>query len=388
MALILHTRHWLAGVGVGCAFIAASLLPPPERIPEAPFTTESAEAIHAARIAGELRRVDDRLRVLEQRDAVAKAVRDRPAPPGQPALHVAGAVPPEVRAAVAEVVAEQWARLQPTSGIGLAVWVAMDTTDTWRSHVPDVNYILPAAFDGRTCVALVRVSPFADGRRVVEALRGAQRFGDVGRARLLGPCAYYVAFGEPGAAMARWLGATRHRSARVLDPGHSPARGGYQGRGMRSAFGLSDLGLYYGADVNVLACARGSRARCEAAALDTTGAVPERRWSRAIVMPGSDRRAAPWIGARNKEWMLSDMVHDLGRERFGQLWRSPRPVPEAFAAAAGEPLGEWTHRWMVARYGGAGAEGGLGLRTLAMSAGVVLAGLLVAARTAERRRVA
>jgi hypothetical protein len=42
---------------------------------------------------------------------------------------------------------------------------------------------------------------------------------------------------------------------------------------------------------------------------------------------------------------LSDVVRDVGHERFLRFWNSTEPVDTALAAALRMPVGEWTVRW-------------------------------------------
>ncbi|HEU4569077.1 MAG TPA: hypothetical protein VFS07_00720, partial [Gemmatimonadales bacterium] len=48
---------------------------------------------------------------------------------------------------------------------------------------------------------------------------------------------------------------------------------------------------------------------------------------------------------------LVDLLHALGPERFGEVWRSEAPVPEAYAAATGASLAEWLTGRPASRYG-------------------------------------
>src|SRR5882672_8496095 len=42
---------------------------------------------------------------------------------------------------------------------------------------------------------------------------------------------------------------------------------------------------------------------------------------------------------------LATLVHDMGRDRFARFWRSSEPAEEAFAAAFGQPMDQWTAMW-------------------------------------------
>jgi hypothetical protein len=47
------------------------------------------------------------------------------------------------------------------------------------------------------------------------------------------------------------------------------------------------------------------------------------------------------------ELLMSKMESDLGAERFRQFWKSDLPIPDAFAAARGEPLEVWLRRQVI-----------------------------------------
>lgn len=94
----------------------------------------------------------------------------------------------------------------------------------------------------------------------------------------------------------------------------------------------------------------------------------------------------PSLG-RREPFLLADMVRTLGRERFARFWTSGDAVPVAFEKAAGEPLEQWTSRWIVAQYGPVPPRGaGLNVRGGFTSIVLVLLALGTALGVNARRQ--
>ncbi|MCE2942188.1 MAG: hypothetical protein LW922_10775 [Gemmatimonadetes bacterium] len=56
-------------------------------------------------------------------------------------------------------------------------------------------------------------------------------------------------------------------------------------------------------------------------------------------------------GGRMGSHLMADMVRHLGPERFARLWTTDRPLPEAYAAVAGESFDAFVARWLGAEPG-------------------------------------
>lgn len=254
-------------------------------------------------------------------------------------------------------------------------------------------YVMPGATNGRVCLVL----PTQDYLRrsvffLFEPVASIPQDEGSALLRALGPCAFYTAFGTPGAGIERWLRAQDYATANRADWEHPPARllrlsaaelseligGGHMWEFLRAASsGAFELGQL---NLQSRACAHGRLDQCRGVAL----------------APFADLRSP--LGrqyAVARQWsfyredlggaFLSDLVRLKGREQFAQFWHSDLPVDSAFTQAFGVTMEEWTHRWLLGniehpRFGPvvrfASVVFGLGLVGVA----VVVAGLLTMRR--------
>jgi hypothetical protein len=299
--------------------------------------------------------------------------------------------------------ADRAIRLAPDSnGTGTDIVFLYDTLSTMRGASvrrggTSTDYVLPRAA-GERCTVLVHVEQEGDTPR-----NRAGTFATESAARqLLGPCAYYRAFGIPGARVEAWL---RERgwmfvgdgSWHEATPPYQFANTGYWGPTF--GFGGASLGA---TSVPVLLEMNMDGARCawgQAAACDRVLLTRQRRLP--AVIDGNVlfysypflNRGDEWYGSRpfgrRERHLLADMVRTLGRERFARFWSSSEPVPAAFAQVAGEPLDAWATRWTSEQYGSAPARGaGMGWWAGLMSVALIALTLLVALRASERRQFA
>jgi hypothetical protein len=252
-------------------------------------------------------------------------------------------------------------------------------------------YVMPGATNGRVCLVLPTQD---DLRRVAFFLfePAATVPQDDGSAllRALGPCAFYTAFGVPGAGIERWLRAEDYAAANRSDWEH-PLRLRRMSTDDFEKFSVTSMWDFLRAassgafeieplNLHARACAHGRLDQCRGVAL----------------APFADLRSP--LGrqyAVARQWsffredlggaFLSDLVRLKGREQFAQFWRSELPVDSAFTRAFGVTMEEWTHRWLLSniehpRFGPVVRFGsvvfGLGLVCVA----VVVAGLLTMRR--------
>lgn len=160
--------------------------------------------------------------------------------------------------------------------------------------------------------------------------------------RLLGTCAFFAAYGTPGAGMQDWLTATNMRRAGYLQPPASLAR---------QSLPL-EMPVYGAVEKPELAgCRSGRVAACDA------------------LFDGADQLRDEFFGPREdgltrlagttgvaafqqaslvrrhsvvESGLLAALAADLGDLRFTALWTHPRPPREAFASLEGRPLASWT----------------------------------------------
>jgi len=137
-------------------------------------------------------------------------------------------------------------------------------------------------------------------------------------------------------------------------------------------------------------CQAGARQDCANAILD-----PERFRDNSILRGAgivSDLQSPPVFDDRVRfEWgehsFLADLIRVQGRDRFRAFWRSDLPVDQAFQAAYGESIGDWTYRWAVARYGTYAPGPTVSIATVLLAVSTALALLAFAATVAGRREV-
>ena len=242
--------------------------------------------------------------------------------------------------------------------------------------------------NARDAAQYVRNLVFTDGARI-----GSDR-------TVLGACALFATFGKPGPGIARWLSRTGWRSAGSIDwnrespPYLDELR--WRFRPLEAGFDAARLDTWtwfvrQQLSPRAVACTAGADSACVAAFNEPTITPRDDSTWRSQVLD-LNIALAGWMLAEpalgpNDRWMLSDMVHELGRAKFGAFWTSSDDPAAAFERVAREPLGAWLERWARRTYG----RDVLGphLPALAPLAGVAVLGaaLLVAIVFARERRV-
>lgn len=200
---------------------------------------------------------------------------------------------------------------------------------------------------------------------------------------VLGPCAFYAAFGTPGKALrahldsAAWYPAAFARWRDTLDVGEA------------LRFPWSDLSrdgvrcLVRADD----ACDRGWLADTQfdgdeefvEPPVMATAALP-------IGLPLSwfGVRGNGVFGLRQRLW-LSDLVREVGEARFGEFWRREAPFDPSFRELAGMSARAWTGDWLARSYTRYAASPRPSRAELGWWAFVVMAAIAVLATARERR---
>ena len=237
-----------------------------------------------------------------------------------------------------------------------------------------VNYVLPRRGSTERCIVLARVKPWGLNEFSSEASSD----------RLLGPCAFYEAYGAPGAAIERWLEQGAWGFAQRASTNRQTT---FEGRWKRD-----EVPLRYMLGGRGVACAKGAQAAC-AEALEHPDITGLRVRDRFVMTEYNPYIMTSWS---SREWslgsestaLLADMARDLGADRFTRFWQSDAEPSAAFRSATNSEISEWTHAWVVKTYheekagpGVSGTAWGWGLALVALSLGVVL-------RSAERRQMA
>ncbi len=398
--MALTAPRWLAIATLGC--LALAVVYWPGSVEEDPADAGPANWITASHHALQFRATLDRdlkrgLVLLQLRDrildslaarhedAAPVAFRISPAPGGTASRRLAAATESLVRLLqpplplIRTVVVTRPDTSYPLpSGVRVRLW------GTW--------YVMPGATNGRVCLVLPRND---DLRRLAFFLvePSATVPEDDGSAllRALGPCAFYTAFGAPGAEIERWLRAQDYATANRADWEHPPVRLQHASAddlpqlasmSMWDFLRAASSGVFEMGQLNLpsRACAHGRLDQCRG-----VGLAPFRDLRSALGRQYAVARQWSFYREDLGGAFLSELVRLKGREQFAQFWRSELPVDSAFTRAFGVTMEEWTHRWLLGniehpRFGPVVRFGsvvfGLGLVGVA----VVVAGLLTMRR--------
>ena len=208
---------------------------------------------------------------------------------------------------------------------------------------------LPSLYDrDRTMNTVVLPATPANGNHCVTVIRLLHRALAVPQSLLstdrlpLDGCAFTDAFGAPGPKIAEWLRVERYSYARRLsleEPKPADKR----------FYAPYDLG-----DITSMQCRGGDDAACVEAA-QGTGARQDYWWNsywNDLSVPAPDESVERYgeIGGYELTF-LEAMVRDLGPARFQRMWRSQKPLPEAYFDETGEPFAGWVRGRLVQFYG-------------------------------------
>lgn len=212
------------------------------------------------------------------------------------------------------------------------------------------NAYLPAGTDGRTCIA---TQPVALNRER-PSVRPRQ---------VLGPCAFFSAFGLPGRQVERWLASRGYDVALDPDwqlPRHTPQPPVQASAAQWVQFTLSRFQLaprpddyweldgasMYWGSLTGSACASGNRGACRQYFFSPLE-EPVRR--RGTSIPGVIE-FRPWWSYQ-EYGALATLVRDQGPDRFAKFWRSDLPPEQAFDQAFTVPFDQWAPAWARTAYG-------------------------------------
>ena len=387
MALTPFRWTAIAVIGMLAVFIAVMRDPRPYR----PTADELRTSELAMRSSHHGRRVGQFVRQYRMAQLTDSLRRVIPASPLPVRTVHGGNVDPRVRAAVDSTVAAGRQKLSDTPRIAVDVVTLVDTTETagyraWSSALIPF-YILPQRASER-CVVVVPLGHEFNAHQNSRIL-----YTEDARRQILGPCAYYGAFGMPGPAIREWL---RQRGALL-------ALGGSWTQTTASLMESADYNYYLSTDpyypsppppffqysTRGVTCLMGDASACESVVLDRNieaGLMSVGSAVRAGYRLGPiSRRTGTEFGGLETE-LLADMVRSLGRARFEQFWTSSAPVPQAFQQASGMRLGEWVSTW--AGQSAPEYEPGPRIRAESLiSALAIIIACIVMAVFAARRRV-
>ena len=352
--------RWAALAGLGCLALALAYLPPqPRERPATAAESRSPERARYDRIGRAQSDVGELLRDVQFLDSVRRVVGDLRVEANGITVIVRGPLAESSRRQVHEAAARLWSRLVPFPDA--RVLVILDTKPARRP-----TYVLPAALDGRTCVASLFVNWSVEWLRVPTTSAAGSNLQPWLR-DWIGPCLYYAAFGRPGPAIEAWL------QARAFTPAYAP-----DWEATPPVLRLRDEPGAYNflmsqVSFDALACGDGNLPRCRQGLLS-----PSSRESRLPHVAGLIRRRYWSLTFPAEERYLAALVHDMGRERFARFWRSTAPVDSAFLQAFGQPLDAWTARW-TARFASDVPPFGPAPRPQAVLFSLALAAIAIAA---------
>lgn len=341
-------ERWGLATALGCAVLWTALVPTTEQSlddwRDEMRPTSSHLAAWWTRYRG---RSEHRQRLLSayrssiDLELAAAAFGSKPATAGDPDIWFASDVPAVTRASMLTLLEAERVARGPWRGRGaVGVMVILDTATfdvarkpgyTRRRWLLSTRILMPSPAFGNRCVTVVRLrGPVPSSLDSIAPSR-----------TLLDGCAFFDAFGRPGAEISRWLTATRFGRARsyafVLPDSMRPVADAYRlwPNGWRTG--------WYAAGRR---CRAGVDAACMAL-LDSalTGG------SNGIARPPlSGTPEVTPEGADSRDAMLGSLARDLGAPRFDRVWRSPKPLALAYLDETGEPLGTWIRRQDIAQF--------------------------------------
>ena len=375
--MALRLRLWLLLALAGCLLVAASYLPP--RTYEPPSWRYRGASGRLSNLGPMLRAAETELRRLEIRDSLLQLADWEEEAAAVPQLLLADNLSAEERELVIAWLGEPLRALEgypfaSLAGVAISVDSVKYRPGPRKWSLRKFTYFLPLATDGARCLAhavLTRIP--ADWYSVDVEPRIA---------RVIGPCAFYVAFGKPGPEVENWLEAVDYAPAMnpVWTTGGAPLK-------RYDAAETESLLDWY--RVDLVACAAGSRDSCRRGLFESEYDVPWLRYDLLYRLPGVETARVFYrlrLGP-NAERYLSDLLTEMGDERFARFWTSGLTLDSAFVDAFGVPIEDWTMRWARAQVGSP-RRGPLVPVSSALQA-LLIAGVIVAgsALWATRRQV-
>ena len=333
--------RWSLACLVGCALIAVTFLP-------AGYDTEDSPRDYWMRSPIHLRedQVSQRLSVSWEHATLLnrsyKAALDAElanrafgathADAAKPVVYYGADIPAAVRARVQQLIDNEIAARGEWTGHGaVGILVRSDTGTTLGGNK------LPAFYDrDRSLTTVVLPPTAANGNHCVTVVRLRHHaFTDMpaafSTARLpLDGCAFTDAFGAPGPQIANWLQRSHFTFARRLS--YSPSD-----TALKKAWAWYDNG-----DDQSKRCRGGIDSACVASAVGDSRFDLWYGWrpDYSVAAPDASDEVLGEIGGFRDTFMES-LARDLGSARFQRMWRSQKPLAEAYFDETGEPLANW-----------------------------------------------
>lgn len=388
-------RRWIGTAAAGCVVLSLGAALQPDWKPWVPREyPKTAERLAADSILSALNDAKFQLTALERKEAaLADLARTQPADLA-PVLLADSEFPAPLRELLDAEVQSLAAEL---AGGTLHARLVVDVRlDDESPYLRGVWNMLPFATDGTNCIAWAT----ADGGTADALERGVtpttvlerwlNPYSGMGTSIARGACAFYAAFGSPGAHIKDWLELWNYAFANLADWDRPVVErdNEFASAGLDRA--LNNVGRYWGDDgtADMLACASGRPRVCRDLMLTPRHEIERYGYwyrSRADAVDGLHTPSNSLIFGAPTAHLLSDVVREIGRDRFTAFWTSPLPVDEAFADAVGRDIGTWTADWVEQQVGRAQVGPGVGFGSVVS---VLLVGVLagvIGASVAQRR---
>lgn len=326
-----------------------------------------------------------------RRDSLLRARPDgREVAPGVAAV-VDPHLPPEISGPILTALAATWRRVGSASdGTPVVIALFADTAAAIygvptvvlrRSSHPNVGVVVPERAQ-TPCIVTLSFSRLPSAEQLKD-WSGVER-----SVAAMGVCAFFHRFGPPGAGVRSWLVRTRYEAAGEANwwTAKPKFRRPYAQIRREAGFAL-DLRSDPFERIELLPCAAGDIASCER--LVTTPrmktGLPAGFGVLADEQPGLliGQRVDRHLGFFGGTKWLSDQLRDFGEERFARFWRSPKPMPDAFAEAFGTPIGESMRSRIAGDYEAIERGAAVSSRTALLT--LLLGAILLAAAIANAR---
>ena len=338
-------KRWIAGCVLGCLVLAVLLLPPqPTDDPFYHWIPRWSAREQGLDVRQQTRRVHGRLLWQAYRSAHEVDIAHHAFGAKAPVSTAAGGlpvwfdtdVPSSARAEVNRLLAADESARGNWHGRGnVGVLVFTDTATSfggmrlpWGYNsglVASTTVLLPTNETGDRCVTVIRIGHLA--------LLGG---GTIPTDRaLLDACAFYDAFGVPGAQIGAWMDSTSIGYARALSfapPDSDTAK--------LRRWGYED---FFYSDGRYSRCAASDLRACSATIRVPTITFMWQYWHDASVPVPAEPQETNQRARGFNATLLNDMVRDIGPERFERVWQSPKSLDAAYFDATGELLGGWIH---------------------------------------------
>lgn len=393
--------RWIAALIAGALIAGVVILR--DNVPRRVEQTRDQElARHADALARHATGIAEKLRLAQLMDSLHVGATQDANTPTVRVLVDAG-IPVASRAAFDSLGWRAVRDVRDSGRVGVDIVFVLDTVTTVRGvsvsrYRTSVDYVLPRRSEER-CTAIAHMGQGAMTRRQLTRALQSQSFAT----QLIGPCAYYGAFGIPGPRVDAWFNlrgfafagnGSWRQTTQPLDlsiGAYSPDVAPWR---IMPAGGTS-LPYLFELSTGGVRCSTGDLDACAHAVLARSRS-PGRLWNGNVLYqayPGLSAEGDYWYQVRpfghRESTLLAAMVRSLGRERFARFWTSNETVSKAFEDAAGEPLDRWASHWLAMQYGPLPPRGaGVAASGWLLSGVLIISALLLAARVSRNRQFA